>query len=166
MTGGLPWISRALSGLALAAVTIAAAALVCMTGVQAWQVFARYVLNASPSWTEPVAQFLVTTAMMFGAAVGVRREAHFGFFIAVQSSPEPLKRILLSIARVIIAAVGFVLAMWGGELLIDGWNIPLAGAGLPQSAIFLPICLGGALITLFAVERLFVPVVASATSEE
>ncbi len=31
---------------------------VCIVGVvlvQAWQVFARYVLNDSPSWTEPLA---------------------------------------------------------------------------------------------------------------
>ena len=55
MTGETAWTGRALSALAVAAITIAATALICMTGVQAWQVFARYVLNNSPSWTEPLA---------------------------------------------------------------------------------------------------------------
>ena len=41
--------------------------------VEAWQVFARYVLNDSPGWTEPVALLLLNIAMMFGAAVGVRQ---------------------------------------------------------------------------------------------
>ena len=43
--------------------------------------FARYVLNDSPGWTEPVALLLLNTAMSFGAAAGVHRGSHFGFFI-------------------------------------------------------------------------------------
>jgi TRAP-type C4-dicarboxylate transport system permease small subunit len=153
--------------LASAALAIAAVALIGMTCVQSWQVFARYVLNDSPSWTEPVAQLLVTTAMMFGAAVGVRREAHFGFFIAVHAAPQPLQKMLLSIMRLIVAGVGCVLALWGCQLLIDGWDVPLAGAGFPQGMIFLPIALGGALIALFAIERLLTPLpVESPATEE
>ena len=33
-------------------------ALVVMAAVEAWQVFARYVINDSPGWTEPVALLL------------------------------------------------------------------------------------------------------------
>ena len=47
-----------------------------------------------------------------------------------------------------------LLAIWGAELLIDSWNIPMAGAPLPQGLVFLPFCLGGVLIALFALERL------------
>jgi len=32
-----------------------------------------------------VALLLMSAAMMFGAAVGVRNEAHFGFFLLVQT---------------------------------------------------------------------------------
>ncbi len=87
MTEQARWARVCLDVLARAAVTIASAALVGMAIVEGWQVFARYVLNDSPSWTEPVALLLMSTVMMLGAAVGTRNDAHFGFFIAVEAAP-------------------------------------------------------------------------------
>ena len=46
-------------------VRIAAAGLVLMTAIVGWQVFGRYVLNSSPSWSEQAA----LTLMMAGLAV-------------------------------------------------------------------------------------------------
>jgi TRAP-type C4-dicarboxylate transport system permease small subunit len=150
------WVRACLDGLARVAILIASASLVGMALVEGWQVFARYVLNNSPSWTEPVALLLMSTVMMLGAAVGTRNDAHFGFFIAVEAAPPSLRRRLLAIARLIAAAIGLMLAIWGGELLLDSWAVPMAGAPLPQGLVFLPFSVGGALIALFAIERLIV----------
>ena len=148
--------SAGLARLARGAITIACVALIAMTLVEGWQVFARYVLNDSPSWTEPVALLLMSAAMMLGAAVGVRNEAHFGFFLLVHVASPPVRTLLVSIARLIIVAIGSLLAYWGAVLLTDGWDVRMAGAPLPQGLYFLPICVGGALIALFALERLLV----------
>jgi TRAP-type C4-dicarboxylate transport system permease small subunit len=148
------WTRTCLDGLARIAILIASASLVGMALVEGWQVFARYVLNNSPSWTEPVALLLMSTVMMLGAAVGTRNDAHFGFFIACEAAPQRARRVLLAIARLIAAAIGLLLAIWGGELLVDSWAVPMAGAPLPQGLVFLPFSLGGALIALFAIERL------------
>ena len=148
--------SAGLGVLARCAIAIACAALIAMTLVEGWQVFARYVLNDSPSWTEPVALLLMSAAMMFGAAVGVRNEAHFGFFLLLHVAAPPVRTVLISIARVIIIAIGSLLAYWGAVLLVDGWDVRMAGAPLPQGLFFLPICVGGVLIALFALERLLV----------
>jgi TRAP-type C4-dicarboxylate transport system permease small subunit len=98
----------------------------------------------------------MSTVMMLGAAVGTRNDAHFGFFIAVEAAPPQARRVLLALARLIAAAIGLLLAVWGGELLIDSWAVPMAGAPLPQGLVFLPFSVGGALIALFAIERLLV----------
>ncbi|HEY5546636.1 MAG TPA: TRAP transporter small permease [Gemmatimonadaceae bacterium] len=143
-----------LEALAQAATIVAGASLVGMALVEGWQVFARYVLNDSPSWTEPVASLLMSTVMMVGAAVGTRSDAHFGFFIAAEAAPRLMRRTLLAIARLLAAAIGAMLAVWGGELLLDSWSVPMAGAPLPQGMVFLPFCVGGALIAVFAIERL------------
>ena len=148
--------SAGLAQVARCAITIACMALIAMTLVEGWQVFARYVLNDSPSWTEPVALLLMSAAMMFGAAVGVRNEAHFGFFLLVHVASPPVRTVLVNIARIIIIAIGSLLAYWGAVLLMDGWDVRMAGAPLPQGLYFLPICLGGGLIALFALERLLV----------
>jgi TRAP-type C4-dicarboxylate transport system permease small subunit len=139
------------------ALAIACTALVTMAAVEAWQVFARYVLNRSPSWTEPVALVLMSTTMMFGAAVGVRANRHFGFFIVAQNAPPPVRRVLHIVSRLIASAIGVMFAVWGGEMLIDAWDYPMAGAPLPQGFVFLPMCLGGALIAIFSLEQMFAP---------
>jgi TRAP-type C4-dicarboxylate transport system permease small subunit len=140
--------------LARAAIGIACVALVAMAGIQAWQVFARYVLNDPPSWTEPLALLCMSTTMMFGAAAGVHAGRHFGFFIVVEHARPSLRRLMQFIARLIATAVGVLFALWGGEMMIDAWDYEIAGAPLPQGIMFLPLCLGGILIAIFSIEQL------------
>ena len=147
-------LSRALDPVARAAIAIAGTALVVMVGAQAWQVFARYVLNASPGWTEPVALVLMSFAVMFGAAVGVRRETHFAFLNLREALPRPMQTLLKTIGRLIAAASGVGLMAMGGLLMIDDWPVPLAGAPLPSGLRFAALAAGGLLILIFALERL------------
>lgn len=138
-----------------ATITIACVALVGMAVVQGWQVFARYVLNNSPSWTEPLALLCMSTAMMLGAATGVRASRHFGFYILVESSQPLVRRGLLTLARLIATGIGAMLALWGAEMASESWDYAIAGAPLPQGVVYLPLCLGGALIALFSLEQVF-----------
>ena len=149
--------SRALDQIARIVLAVAGLSILGMACVEGWQVFARYVLNDSPSWTEPVALLFMSTTMMFGAAIGVRGNRHFGFFILVESSSPSMRRALQIFARAIAAAIGLMLAGWGGEMMIDAWDYSMAGAPLPQGMVYLPLCLGGALIALFAAEQIFAP---------
>jgi TRAP-type C4-dicarboxylate transport system permease small subunit len=148
-------ITRALDQVARVAIALAGISILGMAFVEGWQVFARYVLNKSPSWTEPVALLFMGTTMMFGAAIGVRANRHFGFFILLESSPPPVRKALLVFSRLIAAAIGLMLAGWGGEMMIDSWDYLIAGAPLPQGLVYLPLCLGGALIAVFALEQIF-----------
>jgi len=140
--------------LARAVIGIAGVALVAMAGIQAWQVFARYVLNDPPSWTEPLALLCMSTTMMFGAAAGVHAGRHFGFFIVVEHARPQVRRLMQLVARLIATAVGVLFALWGGEMMIDAWDYEIAGAPLPQGIMFLPLCLGGVLIATFSIEQL------------
>ncbi|NJC41678.1 TRAP-type C4-dicarboxylate transport system permease small subunit [Brevundimonas alba] len=145
---------RALDALAGLVMGLAGAALVGMALVQAWQVFARYVLNDSPGWTEPLALLLMSFAVMFGAAVAVRRETHFAFQTFRDAAPERGRWLLKSLSRLIAAASGAGLMVLGGTLVVDEWPVAMAGAPLPSGLKFAGLCVGGALILLFAVERL------------
>lgn len=146
--------SRLLDHLASGSMILAAFALVIMTLVQAWQVFARYVLNDSPGWTEPVALLFMSLAVMFGSAVAVRRETHFAFLTLRDAMPGPLNKLSRVISRLIAAAGGAALMVLGGQLMIDDWSVPLAGAQLPAGVKFIGLTVGGGLILVFALERL------------
>lgn len=146
-------LQRALDRLADASIAVAATALIGLVVVQGWQVFTRYVLNDSPSWTEPVTLLLLSTAMSLGAAAGVHTNRHFSFHLLAESLP-PAARLVLSIARpLLIAAVGAMIAGWGAVLLLDGLDIKLAGASMPQSINYLPLSISGALICLFGLNK-------------
>lgn len=147
-------LNRLLDPLATAAIVIAGVSLVGMVIVQAWQVFARYVLNASPGWTEPVALVLMSISVMLGASVAVRREAHFAFNGLVQTAPQSVQRLLKTFSRLLILVAGLGLMAFGLQLTIDEWPVPLAGAGLPAGFRFIALAVGGFLIALFAFERL------------
>ncbi len=147
-------MSALLDRLARGALVVAGLSLLLIALVQAWQVHARYVLNDSPGWTEPVALLLMNTAMMFGAAVGVRRDQHFSFTLLVDAVGPRRQRLLRLLSAAVIGAIGGALA-WGGALLmIDDWQVPMAGAPIPEGLRYLPLSLGGALMSLFALERL------------
>jgi TRAP-type C4-dicarboxylate transport system permease small subunit len=147
-------VSSSLAPLARVTIAVAGVALVAMAGIQAWQVFARYVLDDPPSWTEPLALLCMSTTLMFGAAAGVHAGRHFGFFIVVEHARPTLRRLMQLVARLIAALVGILFALWGGEMMIDAWDYRVAGAPLPQGIMFLPLCLGGTLIAIFSIEQL------------
>jgi TRAP-type C4-dicarboxylate transport system permease small subunit len=145
---------RALDRLADIAIVLAAAALIGLVIVQGWQVFTRYVLNDSPSWTEPVTLLLLSTAMSLGAASGVHTNRHFGFFLLAEHVHGGVRRVIDVISPLVIALLGAVISYWSARLFVDGLDIKIAGASLPQSINYLPLCIGGALMVVFAAYRL------------
>jgi len=149
--GALPRATDVLSNLSIG---MASAALLGLVVVQGWQVIARYVLNDSPSWTEPVTLLLLSTAMSMGAASGVHSKRHFGFYLLANSVGGNAQRLLQAIPPLVIVAIGATIAWWGWILLLDGLDIPTAGASLPQSINYLPLSLGGGLMVVFALLQL------------
>ncbi len=150
MDAAPPTPATVLDRIAALANAIGAAALVAVAAVQGWQVLGRYLLNDSPSWTEPLSAVLLCTAMSCGAAVMVHRQAHFGFSLLRDAAPPRLRRVLVALVDAVVAALGLLLAVGAATLAVDGWSVALAGVALPQGTPFVPLALGGALMAVFA----------------
>ena len=155
-------VQRALDKIAGLTIGIAATALLGLVVVQGWQVFARYVINDSPSWTEPVTLLLLSTTMSMGAAAGVYTNRHFGFFLLAEQMHPLVKRLIDALVPLIVGTIGGFLAWWGWVLWLDGLHIKTAGANLPQSVNYLPLSIGGALMAVFALNRLLLSLRAGA----
>ena len=135
-------------------IAVAALALLALVLVQGWQVIARYVLNDSPSWTEPVTLLMLSTAMSMGAAAGVHTRRHFAFSLLAEALGPRAKHAVHLLQSAVIVVIGLMLAYWGGVLFVDGVHIPTAGAPLPESIDYLPLAIGGALMALFALTQM------------
>ena len=72
------WLSRINAPVAKACMVASVAGLLVIVAIVFWQVFGRYVLNSSPTWTENLALVIVLYVTLIGAAVGVRDAGHIG----------------------------------------------------------------------------------------
>lgn len=145
---------RLLGLLSTIALWAAGIGLVAMTAFVAWQVFCRYILNDSPSWTEPGAVLLMSWFIFLGAAVGVRENYHLGFDVLLYVLPRAGKRVLRMISDIVILAFGIGMVWYGSQLVALTWNTTLPSLGISGAHDYFPVVGGGFLICLFAAERI------------
>jgi TRAP-type C4-dicarboxylate transport system permease small subunit len=142
-----------LNRLSTIALYTAGAGMVVMTGVIGWQVFARYVLNNTPSWSEPISLHLMLWFILFGAAVGVRESVHLGLDIVRYMMPEWIQKVmdLMSLGFIVLFGIAMT---WYSILLAAGtWSASIPVLGWPGGVDFFPMIAGGVLISLFSLER-------------
>ena len=142
----LGWISRVslyLSGIGL----------VAMTAIVGWQVFARYVMNDTPSWSEPLSLHLMSWFIMLGAAVGVRESVHLGLDILRYMMPPRVQKGMDLTSLALIFFFGAGMAWYGTSLAMGTWTATIPVLGWPGGTDFFPLIGGGFLIALFAAER-------------
>ncbi|HEV7317415.1 MAG TPA: TRAP transporter small permease [Ensifer sp.] len=139
--------------LSRASLYIAGIGMVAMTLIVGWQVFARYVLNDSPSWSEPLSLHLMAWFIMLGAAVGVRESVHLGLDV-VRHVMKPSVQLAMDLTSLgLIAVFGLAMAYYGALLSAGTWTASIPVLGWPGGVDFFPLIVGGAMIALFAAER-------------
>jgi TRAP-type C4-dicarboxylate transport system permease small subunit len=134
---------------------LAAAGLVAMTIIIGWQVIGRYVLGASPSWTEQAAQVLMIWFAFLAAAAGVREGFHIRIVALEEAASPRVRAVMRAVAGLVVAACGLAMLVLGGELVMRTWSHTIPSLGLPRGLAYLGLPIAGALIVAFAVERLF-----------
>jgi TRAP-type C4-dicarboxylate transport system permease small subunit len=132
----------------------AGAGLIVMTLIIAWQVFARYVLNASPSWAEQAALLLMIWYVMFAAAAGVREGFHIRIAVVEDALSGKAQRFVRLLAHTSVALFGVAMTVWGCELTAATWEHVIPTLGLPRGVAYIPIPVAGVLIFLFSVEHI------------
>jgi len=134
---------------------VAGACLVVITVIIPYGVFCRYVLNSAASWPEPMAILLMIVLSFLSAVVCYREYLHIGVGVLPAFLGEPAKTYLGWFLEVCMLATNLFMLWWGTKLVQTTWHqsipeFPAISAGIA----YLPIPIGGALTSLFVVERL------------
>ena len=159
MTG---WFTRLNAALARLSMVVAICGLVVLIGVVFYQVFGRYALNSSPTWTENLAIVLVLYVTMLGAAVGVRDAGHISLESLMVMLPVNARRKLEMLIYALVGAFGVGMAYNGWVL---GWsvaNYSMPNLHVTEAVRYIPLVIAGVLIPLFCIEH----IVAIARGEE
>lgn len=141
------WLSRL-------SLIVAGAGLITMTVLVFWSIFGRYVLNDTPTWTEPAVLLLMSWFILLGSATGVRERSHIGFEIGLAASPPPLRFVLKLITEVLLVGFGIAMLAYGTQLAAGTWTAIMPMIGISQGWDYVPVAIGGALIAFFSAERL------------
>jgi len=137
-------------------VWVAGMAIVVMSMIIPWGIFARYVLGSGAGWPEPVAILLMVIFTFLGAAASYRAGAHMAVSMFTDRLPQFLHRHVELLVQILMGIICLFMTIWGIKLCIATWNqfmstLPTLRVGITYS----PIPIGGAITLLFVLERLF-----------
>lgn len=133
---------------------LSAAGLVAMTLIVGWQVFARYVLNASPSWSEQASLILMIWYAILAAAAGFHEGFHIRILAGQNAVPANVARIMRIMIEILVIIGGLMMLIWGLQLvnIISSHVVP--SLGISRAWAYLPLPIAGLLIILFSGTRL------------
>lgn len=129
---------------------IAGTALVVMTGIFAWLVFGRYVLNDTPTWVEQVSLLLVMVIAFFGAAVGVHQHTHLSVVVFRNIVPRWVRGVFVVVSDTLMTIFGGMMFWYGWELTEFKWNTLIPLIQWSEGLRSLPLTICGALLFLFS----------------
>ena len=133
---------------------LSASGLMAMTVVIGWQVFARFLLNNSPAWSETFSLILMLYYIMFAAAVGVSEGFHLGIKIIVaRLSGAPQKWVII-VGDSSVAVFGLLMCVNSVSLVQYTNSHIIPTLNVSRAVAYWPFIISGVLITLFSVERI------------
>lgn len=148
----LETLKRVNSAASAALLHVGAFGLVLMTAIIGWQVFGRFVLQSSPSWSEQAALTLMIWYVFFAAAAGVREGFHIRILAMETLLSKRGRSAMRLVAHLVVGASGLAMAIWGGELVARTWGHVIPTLGMPRGMAYLSLPLSGVLIVLFTIE--------------
>jgi TRAP-type C4-dicarboxylate transport system permease small subunit len=145
----MDWVQRA-------CMIIAGICLVVITVIIPWGVFTRYVLGVGSSWPEPMAVLLMIWFSFMAAAICYREHLHIGVAILPNALTGWRRTLLGWIVELLTAATNLFILIYGVSLVRTTWyqsiaDFPIVTAGVS----YLPVPIGGTVILLFVIERLW-----------
>ncbi|MBO3762138.1 TRAP transporter small permease [Ciceribacter sp. L1K23] len=127
--------------------------LVLMTAFIFAQVFWRYILNDSLTWSEPASVMIMGWFIFLGAAVGIREGYHLSFDVLLYLLPQRGKEAMHTISDLFVAAFGGGMIFYGSQLALKTAGNAIPSLGISGAFDFIPIAAGGVLVLLFSIER-------------
>ena len=118
-------------------------------------VFSRYVMVRTFTWYDEIARGCFVWLTLLGAAVGVKRHAHFRLQIIVDRLSPRLRQATVFLLPLVVIIFAGVLIQQGLVFLELGKFQQTPVMGLPKTWIYVAIPIGGVLMILYSLGPLW-----------
>jgi TRAP-type C4-dicarboxylate transport system permease small subunit len=118
-------------------------------------VFSRYVIVRTFTWYDEIARGCFVWLTFLGAAVGVKRHAHFRLHIVVDRLSPRLRQVTVFLLPVVVIVFASVLIQQGLVFLELGKFQQTPVMGLSKMWIYVAIPVGGVLMILYSLRPLW-----------
>lgn len=146
---------RAMEALHRVCMIIAGACLVVITIIIPWGVFTRYSLGFGSWWPEPTAVLMMVWFSFMSAAVCYREGLHIRVMVLANALSGMPRLVLGWTVEILAGVMNVFLLVYGTRLVLATWHQVVAEFPLVSTGVaYLPVPIGGAIVALFAIERL------------
>jgi TRAP-type C4-dicarboxylate transport system permease small subunit len=147
--------SRAAAALERLLDVLVGAMILVMAATIIWQVFARYVLDAAPGWSEELARFLMIWVTLLGGAAVLRGGGHIAVTALLDWLPSRFHGVVLALRDLALLAALLVLARYGWDYAALNAVQESAALEIRKSIIYAALPLGAVLtMALLVLARL------------
>ena len=140
--------------MALTILAVSFFGLLVIVAIVFYQVFGRYVLNASPTWAESLALVLVLYVTLIAAAVGVRDAGHIGMESLLVLLPDRARETAELVIHALVLLFGAAMIYNGLVLGQSVLTYRIANLNVSEAVRYVPLVISGTLIVLFSIEHI------------
>ena len=118
------------------------------------QVFTRFVLNNSLSWTEELARYAFIWSNLLGAAICTQKSSHATVTAITDALPKKVQTVLKIAVNLIIILVAYVLVRYGWKVVMSTRMQLSPALRISMSYVYAsaPVC--GVLVIFYSVVHL------------
>lgn len=105
--------------------TVTVILFIVLIALLSMQVFLRYVVNKSVSWSEEVSRWFFIWIIYFGCMLGAKDEKHIRVTVQLNKLPQKIQKIIISIGDLIWVAFSLAIGFLGLQMVLEMFRYPI-----------------------------------------
>jgi TRAP-type transport system small permease protein len=147
-------VKKFLNGIDLIIEYICSGILVFLVCLVFSQVFCRYVLKFTPSWSEETSVILMIWMGFIACAIGVKRGIHLTISALVNLFPRKIQKIIYYFDEIAVLIFGLIMIFYGGQLSSHTMMSIMPATQIRTGFLYMCIPVSGVMISFYCIARI------------
>lgn len=130
------------------------AMIILMTLIICWQVFSRFALGKSPSWSQELSLLLMVWSGFLSIALGFQDNTHIQVTLLINKFSPLWQKVIQIMNRLVAFLFGLFMIYQGGGFAMDMRTSLIPGLKLPSIVLYSAVPVAGILIAIYLLAEL------------